>query len=189
MSLKNLLGLLIISVFFVGCTFKAPEYKADIDTLDNLSDINLEKVNITEKSNVKLKNINSIPLRAVAMGSPYGNNFNDYLYESLSKQVNLSNFYDKESSLIIDSKLTKNEADIWGFGTGFYDLGANFTIKKNEQILLNKNYEIRHIFPSSFLGQIAIENAINNYPVAVKKLISKFLNDQEVINKLKKEEK
>ena len=44
-----------------------------------------------------------------------------------------------------------------------------------------------HTFPSHFIGQIAITNGINNYPIAIQKLISALLSDREVISIMQKQ--
>lgn len=184
MKIKSLISLIIASVFFAGCSVKAPKYQADVDTMNNLSDISLAHVNISQNDN-QLEKPNEIRLRGATMNSPYGSSFNEYLSSSLKEQLTHSKLYDEKSSLNINTTFTKNNVDIWGFDEGFYDLGAKFTIKKNEKVLLDKNIEVKHTFPSHFLGQIAIENAINNYPIAMSKLIAKFLNDKEVLDNLK----
>lgn len=40
-----------------------------------------------------------------------------------------------------------------------------------------------------FVGQIAIERGIDNYPIAVQKLIADFLNDSYVLESLKLDRK
>ena len=185
LKIKNLFFLISILFFITGCSFKGHEYKGDLNIVNDLNDRKLNQVDVVKISNDGIKNISSLPLRAVNMTSPYGNSFSDYLSSSLKSQLNLNNLYNSESNIKIDTKLLKNEVDIWGFSTASYDLSAQFIIRKDKTLLYDKVIQVRHEFPSHFVGQIAIENGMKNYPIAVKKLIVKFLNDEDALEILK----
>lgn len=120
------------------------------------------------------------------MISPYGNSFSDYINQSLQIQLSQNDLYSKDSNYIVSTEIIKNDINIWGFSEAYCDLKVKFEINEGNRILYSDSIELKHDFPSHFVGQIAIENGINNYPIAVKKLIKKFLNDQRVINLLKK---
>lgn len=181
-TFRNIVALSFLVVLISGCSIKGHEYKPDMNTVNDLMDRDLKQVNIAP---IHKANNEVVPLRGAKMVSPYGRNFDDYLYFSLRKQLKLSNLYSKTSNIKIKTEFLKNEADIWGFSDGNYDLSSRFIIEKNEDEIYNKTFSIRHDFPSHFVGGIAVGNAIENYPKAVQKLIAKFLNDEEVMDILK----
>lgn len=184
--IKYLLGVLTILSFITGCTIKGENYITDTHLMNELNNYDLKKVAITpDKNSISSKFNYEIELRGATMTSPYGS-YTEYIVKSLSQQLSQNNLYDPTSEIIINVSLIKNESDVWGFSEGNYNLIANFKILKNEKIIYDENIESQHSFPSHFLGQIAIENAIKNYPIAIQKLISKFLSDKRVIKLLAK---
>lgn len=187
MSIKIIVTLFIILFVTTGCTVKSPVYKVDNNLANNLNDYNLKSSSVSKDENETLnKSMYEISLRAATMLSSYGNSYSDYISDSLKQQLSQNNLYNPNSDIMIKTKLLKNNADIWGFSIGSYDLVVNFKIFKNDVILYDKNIENKHSFPSHFVGNIAIENAINNYPIAVQKVIAKFLIDNDTIQILKK---
>ncbi len=184
-NIKNTLFLLVLVGLFSGCSFKGYEYKADVETINRLNDEDLKAVNIKSPLKSSIENEVSIPLRAAKMTSPYGSSFSDYISYSLENQLKQNDLVSANSNIQIKTMLMKNSVDIWGFSTAHYEISSQFIIEKDEEIVYDKLINIKHTFPSHFVGQIAIENGMTNYPVAVKKLIAKFLRDEDVIKILK----
>lgn len=182
-NVKNYLLLFLMSFILVGCSIKGNQYKPDIQLINELNNYELKSVNTASIKN-KLDS-HSISLRAAKMVSPYGTDFSDYLNNAMRIQLSQNKLYNENSNMKITTELVKNEVDIWGFSNGYYDIEVNFKILKENEMLYSNIVDIKHTFPSHFVGQIAIENAINNYPIAIKKLISKFFEDKKVINILK----
>lgn len=81
--------------------------------------------------------------------------------------------------------MLKNSLDT-GIATGTADLSANFNIFIDNKKVFNKVYEIHHEWGSSFVAATAIPTTIENYPIAMQKLIDSFLFDKEVIELIKK---
>lgn len=181
---KNSIILICLVIFVSGCTFKGHEYKSDMNIINKLNDESLKKVNVLPKSS-KVENNYSINLRAAKMISPYGSSFNDYILFSLRKQLKQNDLYNPNSNIKIYTELMKNEVDIMGFTTANYQITSKFVIEKDKKIVYDKLLSIQHDFPSHLLGQIAIERGLSNYPKAIQKLISKFLNDNNAIKVLK----
>jgi hypothetical protein len=187
MSIKTIVTLCILLFVITGCTVKSPVYKIDNNLANSLNDYNLNSSAVSkDEGEVLNKSMNELSLRAATMISSYGNSYSDYVFNSLRQQLSQNNLYNPNSDIMIKTKLLKNNVDIWGFSVGNYDLIVNFKIFKNNIVLYDKNIESNHSFPSHFIGNIAIENAINNYPLAVQKVIAKFLIDSETIKILEK---
>lgn len=188
MKLKCGFILSIVIVFFIsGCTAKTPEYKIDSNIANLLNNYDLERMAVFKETDSSLiENNYKLQLRGVEMISSKGGSFSDYISLSLKEQLSQNDLIDKNSNFVIKSNLLINDVDIWGFSTGSYTIKVNFKIIKDKHVLFDKDISIVHEFVSHFIGQIAIENGIMNYPVAVQKLLNKFLSDEDFIKTIKK---
>ena len=68
---------------------------------------------------------------------------------------------------------------------GTSDLSARFVVHKDGKEVYNKVHKSHLEWESSFIGSIAIPNAINKYSESVQKLVSTFLLDKDFINSVK----
>lgn len=183
--IKQTTILLILILAISGCSIKGNKYKPDYSLRAELSDSNLKSINVERYTSINTNE--KISLRAQNMTSPYGGSFSKYLEISLEEQLKLSSIYDKNSAIKISTVLLKNDVDISGFSIGEANLSAKFIVTEDDQKIYEKIHTIKYVWDSSFLGQIAIENALINYPLAVQKLINKFFMDKEFINSVKKQ--
>ena len=182
--LKTLLVLTILILSISGCSIKGHKYKADFNSINELKDANLKSMTI-QKDTLNHDKNEKISLRAMNMTSPYGGSFSKYLEISLEEQLKQSSLYDNNSIIKISATLLKNDININGFSIGEANLSAQFIVTINNTKEYQKIHKIYYEWDSSFIGQIAIENALNNYPIAMQKLINKFMQDKEFINLLK----
>ena len=188
-NMKNIIFILlgvIAMVLVSGCSVKGIEYSPDFNSINELKDNNLQKIDVkritldTEKNEAI-----SIGRASNKMLSPYGGSFSKYLEISLEEELKQASIYDSQSNTKIRTKLLKNKLNT-GISTGTADLLANFVIFINSKEVFNKDYEIHHEWESSFAAATAIPITVENYPIAMQKLIDKFLFDKEVINIIKK---
>ena len=180
---------LSIYTFIVGCSVKSPSYQSDNNLSNKLNNYELQTVNVEKTYNGNLINSDKIALRGANLVSSYGGNFQDYLEESLKIQLSQNDLYDTKSDFTIKTELLLNNVSIWGFSEANYNISAKFIINKKGKIVYETTKTIIHNFPSHFVGQIAIERGIDNYPIAVQKLIADFLNDSYVLESLKLDRK
>lgn len=180
---------LSIYTFIVGCSVKSPIYQSDNNLSNKLNNYELQTVNVEKTYNGNLINSDKIALRGANLVSSYGGNFQDYLEESLKIQLSQNDLYDTKSDVTIKTELLLNNVSIWGFSEANYNISAKFIINKKGKIVYETTKTIIHNFPSHFVGQIAIERGIDNYPIAVQKLIADFLNDSYVLESLKLDRK
>ncbi|WP_324170869.1 hypothetical protein [Sulfurimonas sp.] len=174
----TLLALLL--VLTTGCSMKGHKFNPDFNSINELKDTNLKSMTI-QKNKFKKEKDESIGLRAMNMTSPYGGSFSKYLEISLEEQLKQASIYDTKSDIKISTVLLKNDVSISSFSIGEADLSANFIVMNKDRKVYEKEHSIHHEWDSSFIGQIAIKNAIENYPVAMQKLIDSFLLDKELI--------
>lgn len=172
---------LILLLTTTGCSMKGHEFKPDFNSINDLKDNNLKAMSI-QNENIKNEKDETIGLRAVNMTSPYGGSFSKYLEKSLEEQLKQASIYDKQSNIKISAILLKNDVSISSFSIGEADLTANFIVMNKDKKVYEKEHTIHHEWESSFIGQIAIENAIENYPIAMQKLIDSFLLDKDLID-------
>jgi len=182
--LKNI-TLAIALLLLTGCSIKGQKYTPDFNTINNLKNKNLQSMSVNALSNTS-KNFMTVSLRGAQMTSPYGGSFSKYLEESLKEHLKHSSLYNESSNVNISVAMLKNDVDIMGFSVGEADISAKFTVNKRNKIIFDKVYSIHHTWDSSFIGQVAVENALNNYPVAIQKLINKFTLDKDFLRKVKK---
>ncbi|MBK8400156.1 MAG: hypothetical protein IPL29_03550 [Propionivibrio sp.] len=64
-------------------------------------------------------------------------------------------------------------------GTGTARLGANFTVDKAGQRLFEKTLSVDSRWDSSFVGAIAIPEAMNQYTALYKELAGKLFDDRD----------
>ena len=180
---------LSIYTFIVGCSVKSPIYQSDNNLSNKLNNYELQTVNVEKTYNGNLINSDKIALSGANLVSSYGGNFQDYLEESLKIQLSQNDLYDTKSDVTIKTELLLNNVSIWGFSEANYNISAKFIINKKGKIVYETTKTIIHNFPSHFVGQIAIERGIDNYPIAIKKLIASFLNDNYILEILKSDKK
>ncbi|WP_345985673.1 hypothetical protein WCX49_00735 [Sulfurimonas sp. HSL-1656] len=181
---KSIAAVLFSVLLFSGCSIKGHPYQPDFNSINYLKDQNLQKmsVNGSESSD---ESDEEVSLRAANMVSPYGGSFTTYLQKSLQEHLQQAALYDKHSKIKITATLIRNDVDISGFSIGTADLSAKFQVENDGTNVYNKELSIHHEWDSSFIGQIAIENALDNYPVAMQKLIDAFLSDKTFLESVK----
>jgi len=175
----------IVSIVFIvllttGCSMKGNKFQPDFNSINKLKDNDLKSMTVQRGTSKKDKD-EAVGLRAVKMISPYGGSFSKYLEISLEEELKQASLYDIRSDIKISAVLLKNDVSISGFSIGEADLSANFIVIKKNKKVYEKEHSIHHEWSSSFIGQIAIENAIKNYPIAMQKLVDSFLLDKDFV--------
>ena len=185
--MKNIVSIILafsIAILVTGCSLKGHKYTADLNTVHKIQEFNLKKVVVDNNPNST--KFPTIELRAITMTSPYGNSFNTYLKKALKAQLQQSDLFDKNSEIIIMTDLLRHDIDIWDFSIGTADISAKFIVRIKGRVVYSKIHDIHHTWPSSFIGQIAITNAVDNYPIAIQKVINKFILDKDFIKLISK---
>ncbi|NQZ06463.1 MAG: hypothetical protein HRT35_04805 [Algicola sp.] len=182
-SIKTVLSAIGL-LFLTGCTSMAPSYFPDIDGIDAKKQLPLKGM-AANKFSLSNMNVNKVTLRANTMKSPYGDSYADYLRQALVEELRVSGFFDKNSDIVITGTLKVNNVDASGISEGEAKLTAEFKVTDSGVEIYNKSHSIHHTWESSFLGGVAISAAVNNYPLAMQKLVNSFLNDAELHQALK----
>lgn len=165
-----------------ACTAVAPKYQAQVSNVDKLSVVTKD----VQVSDFKInKKLNSISLRGSSLESPVEKSFAKYIENALILELSKAKLYNDLSPRIISAEVVKNDLDASGFSTGEGIISVAFTITENEQSLFEKTITSKVTWESSFIGAVAIPNAISSYPKLISTLLADLYSDEDFINALK----
>lgn len=110
--------------------------------------------------------------------------FSGYLHDAAISELQTAGRYDPHSDIVLTGILTRNELST-GMSTGTATIGAQFVLTRDGRMCFKKSFVAVSNWPSSFVGAIAIPNAISNYPTAYQKLLGDLFADSEFISALR----
>jgi hypothetical protein len=122
----------------------------------------------------------SVSVRGSTLSSPSSGSFAAYLKDALVSDLRSAGKYDAGSGTVISGQLTHNELNAGGMSTANSTLAAKFTVRREGATVFEKLISETREWESSFMGAIAIPNAINNYTEMYSRLLKKFYDDEEV---------
>lgn len=183
--IKILFSVLVLSLIS-ACSMNTVQYQPDFNLVNDMKDSNLQKISVGDISSKNPK-VNKVSIRGSSMVSTLNNSYAEYLEAALREQLQQSNLYDSSSTISIAGELLTNQVNAAGFSAGTADIAARFEVLNSDKVVFDKVVTITHEWDSSFFGAIAIPNAQNNYPIAIQKLISKLMTDQDFISSIQRE--
>lgn len=176
-KIKIILALGLLQLV-VGCSMNAPQYQPDFNSVNSLKDTSTPDLTSGHFTEVD-PSLNKISLRGSSLHSPYEDSYGTYLKNAVEEQLKQASKWDEASDLIISGTLLKNDVDASGFSIGEANLSAEFVLSVRGKIVYQKVHSIHHEWASSFVGAVAIPNAVNNYSIAVQKLVAALFEDSE----------
>ncbi|QAU35985.1 hypothetical protein EKL02_05625 [Janthinobacterium sp. 17J80-10] len=179
-------AVLATAIFSTGCAMVAPQYTASLDNVQSLRDTGnfTAKVGAFTGSSDKAY-ANPISLRGSTLESPYSSSYASYLAEALRQELSMAKKLSADSSVEISGTVLKNDIDATGISLGWAEIEARFIMTRGGQVKYDQVKSVKHEFPSSFAGAVAIPKAVQEYPVAVQKLLSQLYADKAFIEALK----
>lgn len=168
-----------------GCTSMTPQYQPDFEMVNTLKDIPLAPMQVGEFTSASPE-LDKVSIRGSSLDSPFGGSYSAYLRNAVAEELKQASLWDSNSKIIIKGELLENELDASGLSIGEANLSARFRVDKNGKQVYDKVHTVHHEWDSSFFGNIAIPNAINNYPIAVQKLVNEFLLDIDLLHAVQK---
>ena len=121
----------------------------------------------------------SVTIRSVVL-EPQGDSLARYLGETLEADLRAAGKLDASSPLSVQGLLTDSQVDS-GIGTGHAALGATFILSKSGKTIFSKDFSVNSSWDSSFVGAVAIPDAMNNYTALYNELAAKLFADSEFI--------
>lgn len=177
---------LAVTVLSTGCAMVAPQYSASINNVQVLKDSGNYTAKVGEFTAGKDKAYaNPISIRGSTLASPYGDSYANYVAEALKQELSLAKKLSPDADMEILGTVLKNDIDATGASIGWAEIEARFIMKRSGQVRYDQVKSVRHEFPSSFAGAVAIPKAVQEYPVAVQKLLNQLYTDKVFIEALK----
>ena len=120
----------------------------------------------------------SVSVRGSSLRSPSGS-FAVYLRDALIADLRAAGKYEPAAPTVITGELIRNELAAGGVSTANSALGARFAVTRAGATLYDKAIDVTHEWSSSFVGAIAIPEAINQYTQMYTRLLQKLFADPE----------
>lgn len=179
---RKVAGRLIVAALLAtiaGCVhMPAPVYQPAIDTTELLMQRHASGFDVGTFDSAPGVPNRRLGIRGSSLRGGVDGTFSTYLQEALTAELKAAGRYDPQSATRISGTLLRNELT-GGTRTGKAVLAARFVLEREGQVVLQRTYEIEHRWDSSFIGAIAIPEAMGNYPAAVQKLIAAVMADPD----------
>lgn len=186
------LSILLLAQSLVGCiSVKMPEPSASIANLEKLRAANIVSAKTgsfklaTGKNPTMDRSVSGLRGSSV---TPASGSFSEQLRTQLVAELKAASLYDDQSDTIIQAELTDSQVDA-AIGTGTAKLSARFIIDQAEKRVYDKELTVESSWKSSFVGAIAIPEAINQYTALYASLIGKLFEDIDFKTALAKKNK
>lgn len=181
--MKKLLAISLIISLLPACSTTAPKYSPSVKSVQAIKNSSAAPLSIG-KTTVANPGLNKISLRGNSLVSPYGG-YDAYLEHALKSELAAAGLLDEKSVVTVNSKITKNNLDT-SMAKGFGDVSALFTVTKSGAKIFEKEVSAHEEWDSSFVGAIAIPNAMNAYPVLINTLVTNLFKDPDFIHSIAK---
>ena len=161
-------------MLLINCAIFTPVKDVNFKIVNKVKLLNLKKM----RTNAIIHNspeINNVNIRSIKMISPFDMSYPKYLRYSLNEYLMQSNIWDPISEYVISGEMIKNKVNGDSIKLGYVLLEVKFEVEKQGEIIYSKIHKVKHDWKSSFIGAKAIPDAMNNYPIAIDKLIEDFL--------------
>lgn len=179
-------AIVLVVLIMAGCAdVPAPKYQAAVNNTEVLikEPGKIAVGQFTAASGVENHQLSIRGANALKGGGADGT-FSGYLHDAVVAELGTAAHYDPHSQLVLTGVLTSNSIDT-GISKGSAIVGADFKLSQDGRMCFEKSIVARSEWPSSFIGAIAIPNAINNYPTAYQKLLGQLFQDQAFTAALK----
>jgi hypothetical protein len=120
----------------------------------------------------------SITVRAINVLKAPGGSFSGYLKSTLEADLKAGGKLDPGAPIVLQGVLTRSDLSS-AIGTGTAVLGAHFTLLRDGKSVFEKDLSVNASWDSSFLGAVAIPDAINQYTALYEKLSVALLTDAD----------
>lgn len=119
----------------------------------------------------------SVNIRSNTFFSPYDSSFAKYLQQTLSVELKGAGLLDSTSRTVVGGKLTQSAVEA-GASQGTASLGARFNVSRDGTTVYEKELIENDSWPSSFVGAVAIPDAINHYTALYRRLVARLFKDE-----------
>lgn len=110
--------------------------------------------------------------------TPAKGSFSQLLKDTFIVEMTAAGLYDVNSPVVVEADLTDSRVDA-AIGTGTGRLAARFMVKRAGSLVYDKELAIDAKWESSFVGAIAIPEAMNQYQAMYRALVVKLIDDPD----------
>jgi hypothetical protein len=187
LQLKTILGGLLLAAL-TACSSVAPKYTLVPDNVNRLRDSGMESARLGEFSAEpgNQNNVNHLTIRGGAYISPYDGSYVNYLKEALRMELDEARLLNPNANVELSGFVVRNEINAAGISTADAQIEARFVVKREGQVRFDKVLTAKYEWESSFVGNLAIPRAQQNYPLVIQKLLSALWAEKDFINAVKK---
>ncbi|MBS1209095.1 MAG: hypothetical protein H6R19_1493 [Proteobacteria bacterium] len=160
-----------------------PAYTPSFQNVQKLAEVQ-SQLNLGQFS-VDKPDLDKISIRGNTMVSPTGS-FASYLQGAVTSELKLANKLADADAPELSAVIMENDLSVPIAPTGSGKMCVQFIVKKNKSPVFQKQVSGEVTFPSSFIGAVAIPNAIRAYPDLVANLLENLYGDSDFLNATKK---
>jgi hypothetical protein len=185
-SRAALAGLILAAL--TACSSVAPKYTLVPENVNRLRDAGFEPTRLGD-FNAAAKNgndVNHLTIRGGTYQSPYDSSYVSYLREALRMELDEARLLNPNATVEVSGFLLRNELNAAGIATADAQIEARFVVKRDGQVRFDKVLTATHQWESSFMGNIAIPRAQQNYPTVIQKLLANLYADPDFIASMRK---
>jgi hypothetical protein len=174
----RILSILAMGVALTGCSMMAPQYTASLENVQKIKDSGIQTTKVGKFEFTAGKgNANPISLRGNPMKSPYDGSYARYLEEALKQELSLAGKLKPDASVEVAGVLQQNDISLPAIGEGSGNIAARFVVTRGGETKYDQVKSVHEVWPSSFVGAVAIPRGQEKYPVVVAKLLAQLYAD------------
>lgn len=179
------IALLTICVGLTGCaTISLGPHQPSVDAVVLLRDSGISKVAVGAFSlgaGVSPATDKTLSARGNTLQPPNAGSFVLYLKEALIADLQAADKLDPASAVSIQAQLLENKLSAAGASTANATLAVHFQVMRAGQPLYEKQLVEHPVWKSSFVGAIALPDAINHYTEQYSNLLLQLYRDDDFI--------
>jgi hypothetical protein len=182
MSARYIVVLLAAAVLTGCATGPIGAHQPNLATVQTLRQSNMAPASVGEflpAATLKAGRDKSVSVRGSSLKSPSANSFSAYLRDALIESLRTAGKYDPAAATAISGQLAQNDLNAGGVSKADSAIAAKFVVTRNGSSVYDKLISVAHEWDSSFVGAIAIPEAINQYTQMYTRLLDKLFADEE----------
>src|SRR5580658_3003980 len=180
----------LVFLLFSACTTKmdAPDYQPVASTTVLLQNNHVGQLNVGhfESNPDRDVNANPVAIHILAIASPYGHSFSEYIETALRLEFRQAGIYSPQSPTIVSGTLQANKIAIapsfWGLDDDWMaSMTVRFVVNRGNQTVFDKIMTKEHHWRSVQLPKFAFPAAIQGYLAMVQFLVQELASDPDFI--------
>jgi len=181
----------LCALLLPGCvSVKLPPPQPVIENTVALRDAGIDKVSVGNFTLAAGKD-KDIDKAVTARGSPIsvegGGSFSGFLRQALINDLTSASRYDAAAATVIEGELFENTLSAAGSKNASAKLAVRFVVKRNGDTRYDKQIRQDAKWESSFVGAIAIPDAINHFSEQFRLILLRLYRDPEFLKSLRSE--